>query len=255
MSLELDSIDKRIIYRLAEDARRTTASDIAAEVDVTDTTVRNRIGRLEDNGVITGYHAAVDYEHAGGLLTNLYLCTTDAPDRDKRAKDLLLIPGVVNVREIMTGHGNLRVKAVGEDTEDLTRIAREITNRGVEIVDEDLLRAEYHAPYQPYGPEEKPTAPTLTDFLKLRGGAEVVELTVAEDASITGLTLDEANERGFLDDDVLVLTVEREHTTLTPRGGTRLLAGDMVRVFSQDGVSIDTIEVFADVDETTDPTN
>lgn len=248
MDFELDTIDKRIIHRLVDNARETTAPEIAEEVNVTDTTIRNRIDRLEENGIITGYHAAIDYERVGGLLTNLFLCTTEAVDRDKHAKELLLIPGVINVREIMTGHGNLRVKAVGEDTEDLTRIAREITHHGIEIVDEDLIRYEYHAPYQPFGPDEKPTTPSLTDFIRLRGGAEVVELTVAEDAPITGMTLNEANQRDLLTDEDLVLTVERDKNNLTPRGSTQLHPGDMVRVFSQGGVSADTIKTFSGID-------
>lgn len=248
MSFEIDRVDKRIIYRLVEDARSTTAPDIAEEVGVTDTTIRNRIDRLEKNGVITGYHAAIDYEQAGGLLTDLFVCTTNAEDRAKSAKEILQIPGVVNVREVMTGHGDLRVKAVGEDTEDMTRIAREITNRGIEIVDEDLIRREHHAPYQPFGPDEKPTTPTLTDFLGLRGGAEVVELTVADGAPITECSLAEANGRGLLPEEVLVLTVERDNKTVTPRGSTEISPGDMVRIFSQGGVSGDTIRVFTEID-------
>lgn len=63
MSFEIDNIDERILYRLVEDARSTTAPDIADEVGVTDTTIRNRIGRLEENGVITGYHAASNFSY------------------------------------------------------------------------------------------------------------------------------------------------------------------------------------------------
>lgn len=245
MDFAIDHIDKRIIYRLVENARSTTAPDIAAEVNVTDTTIRNRIERLEANGVVTGYHAAIDYERADDLLTNLFMCTTAAGDRAQLAKEILQIPGVVNVREIMTGHGDLRVKAVGEDTEDLTRIANAITDRGVEIADEDLIRNEHHAPYQPFGPDEKPSAPSLTDFLSLRGGAEVVELTVAEGAPITDYTLDEANEAGLLTADELVLTVQRGKKTVTPRGSTQLQPDDLARVFSQGGVASTTIEAFA----------
>lgn len=245
MDFAIDDIDKRIIYRLVENARSTTAPDVAAEVNVTDTTIRNRIARLEENGVITGYHAAVDYERADDLLTNLFMCTTAAGDREKLAREIVQIPGVVNVREIMTGHGDLRVKAVGADTEDLTRIASAITDRGVEITDEDLIRNEHYAPYQPFGPDEKPSAPSLTDFLSLRGGAEVVELTVAEDAPITDYTLDEANEEGLLTAAELVLTVQRGKKTVTPRGDTQLQPGDLARIFSQDGVANDTIESFA----------
>lgn len=245
MSFEIDRIDERILYRLVEDARHTSAPDIAEEVDVTDTTIRNRIDRLEANGAIRGYHAAVDYERTADLLTTLFVCTTRTERREKLAKEVLGIPGVVNVREVMTGHGDLHVKAVGGDTEDLTRIASELSSRGVEVVSEELLRQEYHAPYRPFGPGEEPEAPSLTDFLSLRGGAEVVELTVAEGAPITEWTLAEANERGILTESDLVLTVERDGTTITPRGEVRLRSGDVVRLFSQNGVPTEVVSTIA----------
>jgi DNA-binding Lrp family transcriptional regulator len=244
MGFRTDKIDERVIYRLVENARYTSGPDIAEEVDVTDATIRNRITRLEENGIITGYHAAIDYEQTGDLLTDLFICTTNTADRRKLAKQALQIPGVVNVREVMTGRGDLHVKAVGNDTDDLARIGQELTTLGIEIEDEELLHHEHHAPYQPFGPEETPSSLSLTDFLSLRGGAEVVELTVTQDASITEYSLSEANDQGLLSEDDNILTVERDGDIITPRGPTRLRPGDVVRIFSSDGVSPDTIEAF-----------
>ena len=54
MAHRVDEVDKRILYRLAQDARNTTTSDIAAEMDVTSATIRNRIEQLEEQGILYG---------------------------------------------------------------------------------------------------------------------------------------------------------------------------------------------------------
>jgi DNA-binding Lrp family transcriptional regulator len=89
MDDRFDDVDRRIVHRLVEDARHTSAPDIASELDVSAPTVRNRIRRLEEEGVILGYHAHVDYEKLGGRLTNLFLCTASATDRKRFAQRVL----------------------------------------------------------------------------------------------------------------------------------------------------------------------
>ncbi|WP_293026987.1 Lrp/AsnC family transcriptional regulator [Natronococcus sp.] len=63
-SEELDEVDRAILYLLQEDARFNSAADIAGKVDVTANTVRNRIQRLEERGIIRGYIPLIDYEQA-----------------------------------------------------------------------------------------------------------------------------------------------------------------------------------------------
>ena len=245
MARRLDEIDKRILYYLARDARGTTAPMVADQVDVSAGTIRNRIDQLEDAGIIKGYHADVEYERCEGRLTNLFRCNASVADRETHAKQALQIPGVVNVRELRTGRGNLQIKAVGEDPSDLNRIAEQITKLGLEIEDEDLVQREYTSPYQPFGPDDGADRTAMTDFLSLGGGAEVVDVTIDGDAPITGTTLHEANRDGLLDDDVLVIAIEREDEVITPKGKTELLAGDLVTVFSRGGVSDDLLAVFS----------
>ena len=50
----IDEVDERVLYYLAEEARHTSAPDIADEVDLAPLTARNRIGRLEESSVIVG---------------------------------------------------------------------------------------------------------------------------------------------------------------------------------------------------------
>ena len=62
MAHRIDEVDKRILYRLAQDTRNTTTSDIAAEIDVTSATIRNWIEQLEEQGTLHGYLADIDYK-------------------------------------------------------------------------------------------------------------------------------------------------------------------------------------------------
>jgi DNA-binding Lrp family transcriptional regulator len=244
MGLGIDTIDERILYHLADEARHTSAPDIAEEVGMSAPAIRNRIRRLEDAGVIEGYHAHVDYGAVESRLTNLFTCSTAATDRQRFARRMLGVPGVVNVREVMTGRGDLRVKAVGTDQDDLMRIAQDITALGIEIDDEDLLHREYFRPYAQFGPEERETVSPVTGVADLAGDANVVEIEVDGAALIAGMSLQEADEEGILTEDVLVVTIEREDRTITPRGGTTIEAGDFVTILSRTGLSDGILAVF-----------
>jgi len=144
---ELDDLDRTILHALQDDARKMSTSTIADRMDVASSTIRTRIRNLEDAGIITGYHADVDYEAAGFQLHTLIVCTAPVPDRERLAEAALEIEGVVAVREVMTGNENVHVEVVGRDGDDLSRIGRELDEVGFEIEDEDIIRNEYVHPY------------------------------------------------------------------------------------------------------------
>lgn len=150
----LDDVDRYIIYRLQLDARHTSSGNIAEAMGVSASTVRNRISRLEDKGIIRGHHAEIDYERAGFQLYTLIICTAPIPDREELAKAALDVSGVVEVQEVMTGEDNVHVTAVGQDGDDLTRIGRELSDIGLHVVDEDIIRNHYANPYREFGQYE-----------------------------------------------------------------------------------------------------
>lgn len=244
MTLGIDTIDERILYHLAEEARHTSAPDIAEEVGMSAPAIRNRIRRLEEGGVIEGYHAHINYGAVENRLTNLFMCSTTATDRQRFAQRVLGVPGVVNVREVMTGRGDLRVKAVGRGQDDLMRIAQDITALGVEIDDEDLLHRESFRPYAQFGPEEREAVSPVTGVADLAGDANVVEIEVDEAAPIAGMSLQDADEGEILTEDVLVVTIEREDRTITPKGETTIEPGDYVTILSRTGLSDEILAVF-----------
>jgi Trk K+ transport system NAD-binding subunit len=90
--------------------------------------------------------------------------------------------------------------------------------------------------------------PSRTDFTTLTGEAEVAELTVRGTAPVAGLTLSGANERGLLDDEVLVVAIERDGDIVTPHGGSTLREGDIATVFARDGLDERTEEAFVGSD-------
>ena len=153
-SHELDALDRRILYALQREARHTSSSDIAASLDVSASTVRNRIQRLEDADVIEGYHAAVDYEATGHQFFTLIVCTAPIPDREVLAAAAAEVPGVVEVQEVMTGDANVLVRAVGVDTDDLTRIGEDLDDLGLRVSDEDLIRSIHRRSYSQFGPDD-----------------------------------------------------------------------------------------------------
>ena len=231
MSIRLDEVNKRIIHALMDDARNTSAPMIAEEVGVSPATIRNRIDRLEEGGIIKGYHANVDFDAADGMLKALYVATAPVEERARLAQQARTIAGVVNVREFVAGRENLHVLAVGDDVEAVNEVGRRLASLGLEIDDEKLIRTEQFRPYGPFGPTE--THQQFSDYVSLAGGNEVVELPVDDDAPIAGMTLERAGREGLLEDGVLVVSIERDDAVLTPTGESEIRAGDIVTVLSR----------------------
>lgn len=88
--------------------------------------------------------------------------------------------------------------------------------------------------------------PSIVDYMRVGDVAEVFEIAVTEDAPIAGLTLSEADEGGLLDDDMLIVAIERDEaeTPITPRGKTRIQSGDVLTVYSGTGATPEVTDVF-----------
>jgi trk system potassium uptake protein TrkA len=88
--------------------------------------------------------------------------------------------------------------------------------------------------------------PAIKDYMQVGDEAEVFEIVVDEGAPVAGKTLIEANEAGLLGEEVLVVAVERDGRAdpITPRGNTRIEAGDLLTVYSASGSTADVTDVF-----------
>lgn len=147
----LDEIDRGILHLLQQDARNLTPVDMAEQLPVSDGTVRNRIEKLEDEGIIKGYVPRIDYEEAGFPLQILFSCTAPVKDRSQLAQQALEVDGIVDVRELLAPKRNIRIVGIATDIHDLNRIAEDLTDLDLTLERENLLAAENTRPFNHFG--------------------------------------------------------------------------------------------------------
>lgn len=150
----LDDVDRAILQLLQRDARHHTAVDIAERIGVSDGTVRNRIDRMEDAGIVEGYVPMIDYEAAGFQLEVRMRCSAPIVERESLAREALGIDGVIEVDELMTGRGNVVVTAVAPRHDDVTRVALTLDDMGLDVEREELVRHHYFRPFDHFGVED-----------------------------------------------------------------------------------------------------
>lgn len=155
MSRQLDNVDRGILYMLQLDARNTTSQNIADKVGVSASTVRNRIERLEDDGVIKGYFPEIDYERANLPFRVVIVVTAPPKKRGATVEKLMDIQGVVDVREMLTGRRNIHVEVVGQTTSDIVRITDSIHDMGVEVDSSEIMKQRLQQPFNHFYFSEK----------------------------------------------------------------------------------------------------
>ena len=95
---ELDELDKQILTILQIDGRASHVS-IAKRLEVGHTRVRDRILRMEEAGLIEGYHAIINPLVLGrGILCIVQLKVDQSFDFDVLIEQLLQIEEVVEVK-------------------------------------------------------------------------------------------------------------------------------------------------------------
>lgn len=149
----LDDIDKGILYMLQQDARKNTTGDIGEAVGVSSSTVSNRIKKLEEKELITGYHPIVDYERAGLDNHMLVIGTVDFDERERMVAKIMNVVGVVSVRDLLTNRQNLSIELVGYDRRDIERSLTELNDIGVDIQRAEMMKREKRKPYNHFGEE------------------------------------------------------------------------------------------------------
>jgi DNA-binding Lrp family transcriptional regulator len=149
--MELDATDKGILYLLQRDARRITTKEMAERVGVSASTVRNRIERMEDRGIIRGYHPDVDYDEAGLQLYVEIICSAPNPRRAEFANAAQEVGGVVSIREVLNGNENVQIDAVGTDSDDVARITDELSDIGLDVINTKIIKDTHVQPFNHFG--------------------------------------------------------------------------------------------------------
>ncbi|MCW4049515.1 MAG: Lrp/AsnC family transcriptional regulator [Candidatus Bathyarchaeota archaeon] len=115
--MSIDRLDARIIRSLSKNARKPF-SQIAEEVDVSDTTVRKRVQRMLDDGVIKQFNVLLDY-HRIGRIIKAFIGIRINPPRLSTVVDRLKDNPDVQVLYRTTGNANLFVEVIFRDMEEL----------------------------------------------------------------------------------------------------------------------------------------
>ncbi|MEE9328637.1 MAG: Lrp/AsnC family transcriptional regulator [Parvularculaceae bacterium] len=77
--MKLDQIDRKILHHLQENARITNA-DLADKVGLSPTPCLRRLRRLENDGIIKGYHTEIDCEALGIGVTVIIMVKLERED-------------------------------------------------------------------------------------------------------------------------------------------------------------------------------
>ncbi|MFC7154298.1 Lrp/AsnC family transcriptional regulator [Halomarina halobia] len=151
--LQLDEVDRGILYLLQRDARNATAAGVGERVGVSASTVRNRLAAMEEAGVIEGYHPQIDYERAGFQLHVFIACHAPVARRAELAGEVLDFHNVVNVREMLTGSNNLYVEAIATDSDAVDRITTRLDEIGLDLVSTNIVKESHAQPFDHFGDE------------------------------------------------------------------------------------------------------
>jgi Lrp/AsnC family leucine-responsive transcriptional regulator len=126
---EVDPVNARLLGELQQDARVSVA-ELGRRVGLSSPAVAERIQRLEDSGVIRGYHADVDPRALGWALTAV-IRIRPAPRELTKVADLArATPEVVECRR-MTGEDCFILTAHLRDVEHLEQVIDQFVLYGV----------------------------------------------------------------------------------------------------------------------------
>ncbi len=120
--VELDDLDRRILKELLKNSNRSYRA-LARCLGVAVTTVINRIQRLEELGVITGYTISVDYEKLGYELTVITEITVSKGKLLEMEREIAKIPSVCAVYDV-TGLTDAMIIAKFRNRRELSRFTK-----------------------------------------------------------------------------------------------------------------------------------
>ena len=119
-NMELDDTDRAILRILQENAR-TPFSEIARRIEMSSATVHDRVGRLEDAGVINGYHADVDAKKVGYGVSALVGLRVEQGREEDALSRLREIDGVQAIH-LTTGEWDVMLRVYAKDTDALREL-------------------------------------------------------------------------------------------------------------------------------------
>ena len=120
--LSIDHLDARILRHLLVDGR-ISFRRLAQELRVSTNTVASRVARLEAEGILRGYFAAVDFEKLGYGLTAVTEVIVSKGKLLEMEREIAKLPGVCAVYDV-TGEIDGVVVAKFREREELSRFTK-----------------------------------------------------------------------------------------------------------------------------------
>ncbi len=124
--MSLDRLDLRIIRSLSQNARKPY-SGIAKELEVSDATVRKRVNRLVEEGIIKQFNLLLDYHRIGRIVKAFIGLRVNASKLMSVVGHLEENPDV-QVLYRTTGNVDLFVEVIFKDMEELKQFLEQELN-------------------------------------------------------------------------------------------------------------------------------
>jgi DNA-binding Lrp family transcriptional regulator len=125
-TIELDEFDMRLLGALQVDGRLTN-QELADKVGLSASQCSRRRARLEESGIIRGYHADLSPEALGlGVLVFVHVTlSAHSPDNSKRFRDLVARSDDIQEAYSLTGETDYLLKMVLPDLKSLAATVNE----------------------------------------------------------------------------------------------------------------------------------
>lgn len=121
----LDEIDRKILNIIQESGRLANA-ELARQLNLAPSGVLERVKKLEQRGIISGYETRLDRQALGlSITTFIQILSQDRVGSTAVGKELCQIPEIREVHWI-AGETNYLVKACLHATGDLTQLLKKI---------------------------------------------------------------------------------------------------------------------------------
>ena len=121
--MKIDTINKKILHLLQEDARMTY-KQISTKLKRSETTIRDRIKAMERLGIIQGYTALIDKTALGlNFFAIILMNPTSSSDLDSVTEKIKNVKNVLRVYQI-SGNHRLAVFMVSPSYKELKEIIR-----------------------------------------------------------------------------------------------------------------------------------
>jgi Lrp/AsnC family transcriptional regulator for asnA, asnC and gidA len=136
--MEIDQLNKKILQLLQKDGR-ITYKDITKEMDRAESTVRERIGFMEDQKIIEGYTAIINKPRVGLNRSAIIYARVPVSNFDEIANNLKAVNGVLQIYRT-SGDKNLAFFMAAIDDEELNRtIKNKVTPLGVSDIEVSII--------------------------------------------------------------------------------------------------------------------